>query len=112
MAVGALRMLCERAAVAGFDRLDGRARTPDRGLRKLRGMGIADGIVHDGAQPKALGRVERCALEMTVIVGERFRLAVLEVELPVIGVLERFVDNTLDAPAIEAGAVEENVLGD
>src|SRR5690606_23257319 len=83
----------------------------DRFLRQLARMGVAGGLAGDRAQSEALARVEARALQSAVVVAERFRLAVFEEQLSVVGALQRLADAGLDAAPVKAGAREEQVVG-
>ncbi len=65
-------------------------------------MGVAGGLARHRAQAKALGGVEIGGLEAAVVEDQRLALAVLEVQLAVVGALQRFVDQGLHARAVHA----------
>ncbi len=70
-------------------------------------MRIADGVVLDGAQPEALGRIVGRLLEPAVVEDQHFGLAVFEEKLTVIGAIEAAGHDLVDLPAVEAGAVDQ-----
>ena len=103
-ASGRLRGMSRIAALHGADRIRG---ARDRGLRYVGGMRIADGVILDGAQPKALGRIVSRLLEPAVVEDQHFGLAVFEEKFAVIGAIEAAGHDLVDLPAVEAGAVDE-----
>src|SRR5436305_1998680 len=79
--------------------------------RQFRSMGIAGRLAGHRAQPEALGRVERGALDAAVVERDAFRLAVFEKQLAIIHAGERLADQLLNPAGIHSGAVEKQVVG-
>ena len=111
-AVGAGGGGAEDAAVAGAHRLHGTGGAADGGFAEIRGVGVAGGLAGDGAQAEPLGGVEAGALEPTVVEDQPLRLAIFEEQLALVGAVERVGDGALDGVAPQAGALEEQFIGD
>src|SRR3984957_319688 len=96
--------------VAGIAALDCAHRVGgplDRRLRHVGGMGIADRLVLDGAQPKTLGRVVGRLLQPAVVERQNFGLAIFEKQLAVVGPIEAARDDFGQARPVEAGTIDE-----
>jgi hypothetical protein len=74
-------------------------------------MRVADRIVLDGAQAKALARVVGRLLEPSVVEHQRFGLAVFEEQFAVVGSRKPARDLLANLVAVEIGAVEQGGRG-
>src|SRR3546814_7885130 len=92
-------------------RLDGVGGTRDGGLGELAGVRVAGRLAGDGAQAEALLRVEAGRLQTAVVEGQRFRLPVLEEQLPVVGTVHGIVPQGFEPVAVEAGPRVEKLVG-
>ena len=79
----------------------------DRRLRHVRGMGIADRLVLDRAQPKTLRRVVSRLFQPAVVERQNFGLAIFEIKLAVVGAIEAAGDDFSQTRPVEAGAIDE-----
>ncbi|MGY3121671.1 hypothetical protein ACVWXQ_005608 [Bradyrhizobium sp. S3.14.4] len=70
-------------------------------------MGIADRIVLDGAQAKALRGVIGRLLQPPIVEHQRFGLAVFQEQFAVVGTGKPACDLVADLIAVEIGAVEQ-----
>ena len=104
MRAGGSRIAARIAALDGAHRL-GRAR--DRRLGNVGGMGVADRLVLDGAQPEALGGVVGRLLQPAVVEHQHLGLAVFEEQFAVVGAFEAAREVPARVLAVEPGAVEE-----
>jgi hypothetical protein len=75
-------------------------------------MGIGVRLARDRAQAEALGHVETGAFQLAVVEGEGLRLVEFQEQFAVIAALECVGDRALRPPALEPGAIEEQVVGD
>src|SRR6516164_8214319 len=74
-------------------------------------MRVANRLILDRAQTKALGRVVRGLLEATVVEQQHLGLPVLKEEFAVVGPVETARDDFGDFRLVEAGAVEQRSGG-
>ncbi len=95
------------AAIAALDGPDRFGGAGERRLGKVGSMGIAHGLVLDGAQPEALRGVVGGLLEPPIVEPQHLGLAIFEEELSVIGTLEAVRQMAAGVVAVEAGAVEK-----
>src|SRR5262249_30685585 len=95
--------------IAAPHRGNGIGRARERLVGEVGGMGIADRLAFDGAQPEALGGVEGRLLEPAVVEHQRLALPILEIELTVVGPGKAVRQVALHAGAIEIGAVDERI---
>jgi hypothetical protein len=79
-------------------------------LGNLGCMGIAGGFPRHRPQAKALAGVESRRFQPAIVKGERFGLAVFQVQFPVIGPFQRLIHGLLDPPPVHAGAAEEKIV--
>ena len=91
--VGARGRVGQRAGMAVRHRRDGRRRAPERGLRELARMGVARRLAGHRAQAEAAVGVEARRLQPAVVEDQRLALAVLDIELAVVGMAERVGDD-------------------
>jgi hypothetical protein len=110
-AVGAGRAVGHGAGMAAAHGLHSPDGAPDGFLRQVGGMGVALRLLGDRTQPEALGRVEAGVAEATVIEGQHFRLAVLQIQLAVVHPLQRLRYLPFGLRAVEPGAGEEQLVG-
>ena len=103
-AAGSLGIVAAVAALDGPHRVGG---ARQRALGQVGGMGIAHGLVLDGAQPETLRGVVGGLLETPVVERQHLGLAIFEEELAVIGAFEAVGEMTPGVVAVEAGAVEQ-----
>ena len=74
-------------------------------------MRIAEGLAGYGAQAKTLGRVEAGVFQLAVIPAELFRLAVLEKQLAVVGLVQGLAEDGIEPRPVEPGLIEEDAIG-
>ena len=98
--------------MAGMDRLHGGGGALQRGVGQVAGMGIGVRLAGDRAQAEALGHVEAGAFQLAVVEGEGLGLVEFQEQLAVVAALEGVGDGALRPPAVEPGAIEEQVVGD
>ena len=110
VAIGARRRRRQGAAVAGAHRRYRIGGAADGILVQLGRMGVTGRLVGDGSEAEALSGVEAGALQTPVVEGQALGLAVFKVELPVVGAGKGIADDALDAPPVEAGTGEEQVV--
>src|SRR3546814_1770674 len=72
---------------------------------------VAGRLAGDGAQAEARLRVEAGRLQTAVVEGQRFRLPVLEEQLPVVGTVHGIVLQGFEPVAVEAGTRVEKLVG-
>ena len=70
-------------------------------------MGITDGLVLDGAQPKALVGVVGRLLEPPVVEDEHLRLRIFEIDFTVVGAFQATSEMSARGLTVETGAVEK-----
>ena len=70
-------------------------------------MGVANGLILDGAQAEALGGVVSRLLEAAVVEGQRLGLLVFEEQFAVVGAFQAAADQLADLALVEAGAVDQ-----
>jgi hypothetical protein len=70
-------------------------------------MGVAHGLVLDGAQPEALVGVVCCLLEPPIVENEHLGLGVFEIKLTVVRALQTAGELSARAVVVEAGAIEK-----
>ena len=92
------------AALDGANSVGG---APDRCLRHLGGVGVADRLVLDRAQAESLVGIVGRLLEAAVVEHQHLGLRVFEEQFAIVGAFESTIDQLADADGIEAGAVEE-----
>ena len=95
------------AGIAALDRAHGIGGAPDRRLRHLRGMRIADRLVLDRAQAKTLGGVVGRLLQPAIVERHHLGLPVFEKQLAVVGAVKAVGDDVGETRLVEAGAVDE-----
>ena len=78
-----------------------------RGVGQVGGVGIAHGLVLDGAQPEALRGVVGGLLEPPVVETQHLGLAVFEEKLAVIGAFEAADEMAAGIVTVEAGTIEQ-----
>ena len=79
----------------------------ERRFRQVGGVGIADRLVLDRAQPEALRGVEGRLLEAAIVEHQHFRLAVFQEQFAVVGAVEAAADQLTHLAAVEPGAVDQ-----
>src|SRR4029079_14223770 len=89
------------------DRLD---RACNRGLRQFGGMRVARRFTCNSPQPKSLRRIVGSSLQPAVVECEALGLTGLEVQLAVVGAVQRLVEEPLDPASVHAGLGEKQVF--
>ena len=74
-------------------------------------MGVSGGFARYCPQAEALGGIEAGAADPAVVEGNAFGLAVFEEKFAVLRAREGVAQDCLDLRPVEAGAVEEQVVG-
>jgi hypothetical protein len=70
-------------------------------------MGIANGILFDGAQPEPLIGIVGCLLEAPIIKDERLGLGIFKIKFAVIGPLNGVREMAARVAAVYSGALKE-----
>ena len=83
----------KRAGIAALDRRDGVGRAQQRGFRQFARMRIAGRLAGHRAQAETLVGVEVGGLQPAIVEHQRFALAVFEIELAVVGAVDRVGDD-------------------
>src|SRR5262249_44006702 len=105
--IGAHGRLGVAAGITAFYRADGIRGARERGFGHVRGMGIADRLVLDGAQPESLVGIVGRLLEPPVVEHQHFGLGIFEIKLAIVGTLEPTAKVSADPLRVEAGALEK-----
>ena len=95
--------------MAALDGLHGVRGAADRRLGNVARMGIARRLAGDGAEPETLIGVEARRLEPAIVEDQALGLRIFEVELAVVGALERLGDCDARSLLIEPGAFENGM---
>ena len=105
--IGAAGRLGIAAGIAALDRAHRVGRARQRRFGHVGGMGIADRLVLDRAQPETLLGVVGRLLEPAVVEHQHLGLGVFEKQLAVVGAFEAAGEVAAGVLAVEAGAVEQ-----
>ena len=101
----------ESAAIAAAHRRDRIRGADQRRQRHVGGMRVADRVVLDRAQAKALRGVVGRLLQPAIVEHQRFGLAVFQEQLAIVGALQPPRDLVAYGIAVEIGAVEQGGCG-
>ena len=73
-------------------------------------MSVARRLAGNGTQPESLRRVETGGFQLAVVKGERFRLAIFQIEFAVIGAVKGVAHQRVDTRGVHARARKKQVI--
>ena len=101
--VGARRRIGKRPGITGLHRRDGVGGAQQRGFREFAGMRIAGRLAGHGAQAESLVGLVVGRLQPAIVEHQRLALALLEIELAVVGAVDRLRHDRLTRAIEQVG---------
>ena len=93
--------------MAALDRAHRVGRARNRRLGNVGGMGIADRLILDGAEPETLRGVVGRLLQAAIVEQQRLGLAVLQKQFAIVGPFKAALDQAGHFAAVESAAVDQ-----